>query len=344
MSSKQINIFLTGASGYIGGSILTSLLRHSNVSNFKITTLIRGDESRVKKLASLGVTVLIGWNDSHDIIENAASESHVVIHTADSTANMPAVQSIIAGLNRRIQTTSQPAIYIHRSGAGIMGEDTRGEKGSTKVYSDLDPDQINNLPNENIVRKISLFIINAAQANPQLKTGIGTGLFNRTSVQLPLLIRTALKRGKLETVGSGYATWNNVHIADLVDGYIILLDELLVVYGSDATSDVKFNPYLTTGPEGYYFAENGHNSWRELAENIGKVFQKKGLIKSTDITSFPDNEVESVLMGPFSWFLLGNQTNGKADRLRKLSWHPHRPSLLDCFEEEVNAVMNEVKN
>ncbi|CAF4062689.1 unnamed protein product, partial [Adineta steineri] len=47
MSSKQINIFLTGATGYIGGSILTGLLQHPNVSTFKITALIRGDENRV---------------------------------------------------------------------------------------------------------------------------------------------------------------------------------------------------------------------------------------------------------------------------------------------------------
>jgi uncharacterized protein YbjT (DUF2867 family) len=78
MSSKQINIFLTGATGYIGGSILTGLLQHPNVSNFKISVLVRGDENRVKKIAALGVTPVVGSNDSHDIIEKAASESHVI--------------------------------------------------------------------------------------------------------------------------------------------------------------------------------------------------------------------------------------------------------------------------
>ncbi|CAF1349245.1 unnamed protein product, partial [Adineta steineri] len=33
MSSTKINIFLTGATGYIGGSVLTSLLQHPNASN-----------------------------------------------------------------------------------------------------------------------------------------------------------------------------------------------------------------------------------------------------------------------------------------------------------------------
>lgn len=91
---------MTGATGYIGGSILTGLLQHSDVSNFKITALIRGDESRVKKLVSLGVTPLIGSNDSYDIIEKAASESDVVIHTAKSSDDLPSAKSIVAGLNK----------------------------------------------------------------------------------------------------------------------------------------------------------------------------------------------------------------------------------------------------
>jgi thioester reductase-like protein len=85
MSTTRINIFLTGATGYIGGSILTALLQHSNASHFNITALIRGDDERVRKLASLNVTPLVGSNESFEMIENIASESHVVIHTANSS-------------------------------------------------------------------------------------------------------------------------------------------------------------------------------------------------------------------------------------------------------------------
>jgi len=352
MSSKQINILLTGATGYIGGSILTGLLQHPNVSNFKITALIRGDESRVKKLASLGVTPLVGSNDSHDIIQKAASESHVVIHTANSADDLPSTQSLIAGLNKRTQTTGKPAIYIHTGGTGVLAEDVRGKKGSDIVYSDLDPDQINGLADERLHRNVDLFIINAAQTNPQLKSvivfppviyGIGTGPFNRDSTLLSILIRSALKRGKVEVIGPGEATWNNVHIADVVDGYIILLDQLLAAYGPDTKPDSKPSPYLTTGHEGYYFAENGQNSGRQLSEKIGEVLHKKGVLKSPQVTSFPDDEVESALFGPLSW-LLGSQSNSKAERLRKLGWKPHQPNIFDSVEEQVNALINDTKN
>ena len=104
---------------------------------------------------------LFGTNDSHDIIEKAASESHVVIHT---------------------------------SGTGVLAENVRGKKGSNKVYSDLDPDQIKSLADEQVHRNVDLLIINAAQANPLSKS------------------------------------------------VIVLLDQLLAAYGSDA----KPNPYLIT--------------------------------------------------------------------------------------------------
>jgi len=128
MSSKKVNTFLTGATGYIGGSILTGLLQHPNVAHFNITALIRGDESRVKKLTSLGITPLIGSNDSHEIIEKAASDSHVVIHTGNSADDLPSTKAIISDLNQRTKSTGKPAIYIHTSGTAVIIEDVRGKK------------------------------------------------------------------------------------------------------------------------------------------------------------------------------------------------------------------------
>jgi nucleoside-diphosphate-sugar epimerase len=353
MSTTKMNIFLTGATGYIGGSILTALLQHSNASNFDITALIRGDDERVKKLASLNVTPIVGSNESFDIIEKVATESHVVIHTANSSDDLPSIQAIISGLNKRTKTTEKPAIYIHTSGTCVIGEDVRGKKGSDKVYTDLDPDQINGLSDKKLYRNVDLFIINSADENPLIKTaiiippliyGFGTGLFNRTSVQLPCLIKAALKRHKAEMIGSGEATWDSVHIADLCDAYMIIFDQLIAAYGPDAKPDVQPNPYLTTGREGYYFAENGAFKWRQLSEKIGEVLYKKGIVKSSEVTSFPDDEVENNLLDIYSWFLFGSQANSKAERVRKLGWNPHCPSLFDSVEEQVDALIENTKD
>lgn len=352
MSSKEINIFLTGATGYIGGSILTALLHHPNASNFKITALIRGNEDRAKKLESLGVTPVVGSNESHEIIENAASQSDVVIHTAHSADDLPSTKSIISGLNKRTQITGKPVIYIHTSGTGVLTENVRGKKGSDTVYNDLDPDQINGLAETQLHRNVDLFIINAAQANPLLKSvivlpsviyGMGTGLFKRQTIVFPTIVQIALQNGKMGLVGPGEATWDNVHIDDLIDAYIILLDELLAAYGPDAKPDAKSNPYLTTGREGYYFVENGRNTWRSLFEKIGESLYKKGSLPSSEVTSIPDDEINAFFSELFGWFL-GTQSSATAQRLRKLGWKPHRPNMLDTIEQEVDAAISKNKN
>ena len=53
----------------------------------------------------------------------------------------------------------KPVIYIHTSGTGVLIEDVRGKKGSSTVYHDLNPDQINGLPDEQIHRDVDLFVI-----------------------------------------------------------------------------------------------------------------------------------------------------------------------------------------
>ena len=353
MSSSKINVFLTGATGYIGGSILTGLLQHPNAANFNITALIRGDNERIQKLTALNVTPIVGDNESFEIIEKAAKNAHVVIHTANSADDLPSTKAIISGLNAQTKETGKPAIYIHTSGTGVLAEDVRGNKGTDTVYNDLHSDQINGLADSQPHRDVDLFIINAADANPLLKTvivlppliyGIGTGPVNRTSIQLPVLIRAALKRHKAEVIGLGQATWNNVHIADLTDAYIIILDQLLAAYGPYAKSDAQPSPYLTTGRQGYYFAENGQHSWRQLSDKIGDVLYKKNIIISPEVTSFPENEVEDSLWGKYSWYVVGSQSNSKAERVRKLGWKPHRPSLFDSVEETVDVLINESKN
>jgi nucleoside-diphosphate-sugar epimerase len=144
-------------------------------------------------------------------------------------------------------------------------------------------------------------------------------------------------------IGPGESAWNSIHIADLVDAYIILLDQLLSAYGPDAKPNAEPSPYLTTGREGYYFTEDGLYSGRQVFEKIGEILYKKGVLKSPKVTSFTDDEVESDPFGPFSWFV-ASYSNSKAERLRKMGWKPHRPNLLDSFEEEVDVLNNDAKN
>ena len=63
----------------------------------------------------------------------------------------------------------------------------------------------------------------------------------------------------------------------------------------------------------------------------------------TRSTLFSDDEVESDPFGPFSWCVT-SYSNSKDEGLCKTRWKPHRPNLLDSFEEEVDALNNDKNN
>jgi len=83
MSTKKF--FITGATGYIGGTVLDRFLRHESASSWQFTALVRS-EDKAEKLRDFGVKTIIGSLSDLSLIENAASESDVVIAAVRSVA------------------------------------------------------------------------------------------------------------------------------------------------------------------------------------------------------------------------------------------------------------------
>jgi hypothetical protein len=58
--------------------------------------------------------------------------------------------------------------------------------------------------------------------------GIGAGLFNRPSMQIPAVARGAVQVKCAEVLGDGTGTWGNVHINDLTAFYEALIRKALI--------------------------------------------------------------------------------------------------------------------
>eukprot|EP01089_Gocevia_fonbrunei_P013936 TRINITY_DN3698_c0_g1_i1.p1 TRINITY_DN3698_c0_g1~~TRINITY_DN3698_c0_g1_i1.p1 ORF type:complete len:192 (+),score=26.58 TRINITY_DN3698_c0_g1_i1:221-796(+) len=106
-------IFLTGATGYIGGSVLTTLLEYPH--KYKISALVRNPE-QAELLKKLGVTPVIGSLEDNDLLAKHAEESNAVINTADAD-HLPSTQALVRGLNAK-QTKS--TVFLHTSGTGLL--------------------------------------------------------------------------------------------------------------------------------------------------------------------------------------------------------------------------------
>lgn len=114
-------------------------------------------------------------------------------------------------------------------GTGVI-QDTSDSK-SDHVYSDDDPKGIDAIPDSQPHREIDLAILKAVRTSlkdsakvaiimPPCIYGVGSGPFNRLSIQVPGLIRCALEKGKVAIPGKGEQIWNNVHVEV---GHLLLL-------------------------------------------------------------------------------------------------------------------------
>ena len=73
-------------------------------------------------------------------------------------------------------------------------------------------------------------------------------------------------------IGEGNARWNNVHVADLSDLYVLLCEAAVAQH---------LDPDIW-GPRGYYLAENGEHLWSDIAKRIGQQAEQMGFIKSPE--------------------------------------------------------------
>jgi len=124
-----------------------------------------------------------------------------------------------------------------------------------------------------------------------------------------------------------------VHIHDLTELYLIVLDKALVerVTGTFATTTTTTaavsDPY-----ERFYWGSVATHQWGNIAQDIAKILYKKGLVDSDKAISVPVNEVSPSV---------ASNSRTVANRGFKEGWKPDHPSLENTLEEDVNGVLEE---
>lgn len=291
-----MKMFITGASGYIGGSVAMRMLRDGH----DIVGLTRSPENALR-LKQAGITPVVGSLDDTDCIVEYAQRSDVVINAANSDHQGAATAIIqaLAGSGKR---------FIHTSGSSIVGTRAAGQLVES-VFDEQTPFE----PSAFRAARVALNqqILEAAGQNihtvviaPSLIYGNGRGL-HRNSMQVPWMLNLAAQRGIACHVGPGENRWSNVHIDDLAELYVLA---------------------LAGAPSGaFYFAENGENSMLEVARAIGTMM---ALGEQTHAMT-PEEASAAWGEGPANDTMASN-SRVRARRARsELQWQPVGPTLLE---------------
>ncbi|KAI0789838.1 NAD(P)-binding protein [Abortiporus biennis] len=341
MNTAKISVFVTGGTGYVGGSILARLLAPSYKQKLNITALVRSKEKAQIFETKFGINTIVGTLEDDNILEEAAYNAHIVINSANCD-HLKSARAILRGLKRRHETTGDVPILLHTSGTATFLYDDRGAAPTGEVYDDLNAQQIETLSPEALHRHVDLEVV-AADKEGYVKTYIvlpstifglasnvlvDAGLAHNASIALPMHITAALKRGTVGMVGKGLSIWNCVHTDDNTDAYMVLFNAIL------ANRDD-----MGHGRNGYYIVENGEFTSYELAKALGEVLHQQGKIKSSEPTTYSEDELIKYYGSLELAYILGGTARGHANRFRALGWEP-RKSVQDLFASIAAEVNN----
>ncbi|HVK66139.1 MAG TPA: NAD-dependent epimerase/dehydratase family protein [Polyangium sp.] len=295
-----MKIFVTGASGYIGGSIAAQLASRGHAVRGLVRSTAKGDGVRAK-----GITPVFGMLDDAALLSAEAKAADAVINAADSD-HAGAALALLAGL----AGSGKP--FLHTSGSSIVGDEAMGAP-SDAIYTEDTPVK----PEPDKVHRVALNqrIVDAA---PAVRTIVlcNSLIYGDTlgppaqSVQIPPLIAQAKESGIPRYIGRGLNIWSNVHIADMVDLYLLALDK---------------------APAGsFYYVENGEASFGDLVRAIGKAL---GL---GEAQSWPAEAAIAKWGRELAVFALGSNSRVRADKARaELGWSPRHRSVVDWVTQHV---------
>ena len=296
-----MNVFVTGAAGFIGGSIATALVK----AGHQVTGLVRSPEQEQQMLA-LGITPVIGTLDDSALLATLARQADAVINAASSD-HRGGVEALLDALR------GSGKVFLHTSGSSIVGDASGGKASDVIYFEDNLPeptvDKAARVAIDNLILAAAKDGVNSAVICNTLIYGHSLGV-NRDSVQLPRLLKQARKSGVVRHVGSGQNIWSNVHIEDVVALYLLAL-----------TNNV---------PGTFYFVESGEASFIDMTTAMAEA------LKLGAPQDWPLKDAEAEWGYEMANYGLGSNSRVRGKHARELlGWVPKRTSVVEWIRDEM---------
>ncbi len=294
-----MRIFITGASGYIGGTITQTLIK----AGHEVIGLAK-TEKDAEVITALGASAHSGDLADFDGLKRGIEMADGVIHTAFGIADWSQLEKAMILERQAVEAmisalagTGHPFVYT--SGAGVYddtGNDVVDETASPTATGAVGM----RAGIEQIVLKAKDQNVRTSVIRPGMVYGKGG---SAVVLMMAGLVRQA---GGPHTIGDGSNVWSVVHVKDLADLYMRALEK------SEAGM--------------IYHAAGDEVSMLDIASAMARTLKLSG---SPSI--WPVEEAE-VVIGPLAKGLTINKRISSARAREVLDWRPSHPGMIEEIE------------
>ncbi|MBK9165839.1 MAG: NAD-dependent epimerase/dehydratase family protein [Bryobacterales bacterium] len=286
-----MDIFLTGATGYIGSAVAEALVR----AGHSVVAAARSDE-QARELGAKGYRTARADLRDPASLATAATAADGVIHTAFAWApDSGAVDhAAVAAMVGALDGSGKPFLYT--SGVWVMG-DTGGRVAGEMVR--LVPaaivawrPEVERIVLDAVEKQVRGIVI-----RPAMVHGRGGGMVSNW-------VRQGRDTGVVHVVGNGANYWTFIHVEDLADLYVLALEK--------------------SGPGELYLAADGP------AIPVGQIALAAARAAGHDVkVEFQTVEQARERFGLLADALVLDSRVGSTKAGRLLGWTPSRPGILE---------------
>lgn len=295
-----MRVFVTGATGYIGTAVSEALA----AAGHQVIGLARSDAS-AEQLRGQGAEVRRGELSDEATLRNAAAAADATIHlaaTGDARTgelDRAAVAAILDALRGSGKS------FVYTSGVWVMPETPEGPADED---TPLDPAPL--VAWRPAVEELALAAagdgVRSVVVRPAMVYGRGGGI-------VAMLVRSARDDGAARMVGDGGNRWSFVHVDDLADLYVQVVEE-------------------PPAGEVLLAASGEPRRVREVAEAASQSGGAGGEVEAVPL------EQARQKLGAVADALSRDQWV-VGDRAReRLGWRPHRPDVIEELKQGSYAV------
>ncbi len=289
-----MNVFITGATGYIGFNVALAYRR----AGHEVFGLVRSEE-KAQLLRQNEIRPVLGDMQKSDSYEKVAEDCSVLIHAAidyqtDTAAlDKQTVQTLIEAGKRG----AQPKTFIYTSGVWDYGN-TAG-----KLVDETTP--LTPLKIVAFRPPIEKLVLESADVQGiVIRPGC---VYGKQGGLTASWFNGANNEKSINIVGDGKNRWAMVHVDDLASGYLFAGESSLAGEDFNLVSGARFTA-------------------KEMVEAVKKVTGFKGEINYISL----NEAIES--MGDFAEALALDQHVSGHKALRMLGWYPQHLGFVDEVE------------